>query len=361
MSATLAENFVKHKSKLRHAIRVTVSALLAFGLNSWLHLPQGYWIAFTAILTVQASVGGSVKAVFERMLGTFAGAAWGAAICSLAVHAPHEYYGLFVVAGIAPAAFVAAVNPPFRIAPITVAIMLFGETAQHGSPLIYAEHRVMEIGLGCVIGMVVSLTVLPSRAHRVLAEAASKALNAYATLLEQLIGARPGEQALVEQHAELRAAITKLETVGEDAARERKSMLSSDPDPAALLRMMRRLRFDLVMVDRTLSQPLPPAAASAMTAPLAAIAEQSALHLRGVAQRLSGHKAELQPDMLNGAYQRFSAALSELHRSQHLAVLSETELGRVFTLNFTLEQLHKNLHDLYARAHEFGAQEGETE
>jgi cell division protein FtsB len=206
--------------------------------------------------------------------------------------------------------------------------------------------------------MVVSLTVMPSRAHRMLANAAAKALDAYADLLEKLMGRRPDEKTLQAQHAELRAAIAKLETTGEDAARERKSMLTSGVDPDALLRMMRRIRFDLVMVDRTLSQPLPAAAAAAMAQPLSGIARQSAAHLRAVAQRLMKKPADLQPDMLNAAFQSFSAALSELHRSHHLAVLNETELGRVFTLNFTLEQLHKNLHDLHARATEFAAEEG---
>ncbi|MEZ0262797.1 MAG: FUSC family protein [Alphaproteobacteria bacterium] len=351
--------FTQHKSKLRHAVRVTASALAAFGVNSIVQLPQGYWIAFTAILVVQTSVGGSVKAVFERMLGTFAGAAWGAVVCTVASHFDHSYYWVAVIAGIAPASFLAALYPSFRIAPITVAIMLFGDMGLiHLTPLQYAEHRVAEIGLGCIIGMVVSLTVLPSRAHRMLAGAAAKALNAYADLLEKLMGSRPDEQTLLAQHAELRATITKLETVGEDATRERKSMLTSGVDPDALLRMMRRIRFDLVMVDRTLSQPLPPAAAAGMAAPLADIAAQSASHLRGVALRLTRKPADLQPDMLNAAFQSFGTALSELHRSHHLAVLNETELGRVFTLNFTLEQLHKNLHDLYARATEFAAEEG---
>lgn len=356
-ASSLAAKYTQHKPKLRHALRVTVSALAAFGVNSIVQLPQGYWIAFTAILVVQTSVGGSVKAVVERMLGTFAGAAWGALVCTGAAHFDHSYYWIAVIAGIAPASFLAGLYPSFRIAPITVAIMLFGDMAQmHLTPLQYAEHRVAEIGLGCLIGMVVSLTVMPSRAHRMLANATAKALEAYADMLEKLMGSRPGEQALLAQHAELRAAVTKLETVGEDAARERKSHLASGIPPEPLLRMMRRLRFDLVMIDRTLSQPLPAAAASGMAAPLADIAAQTAAHLRGVALRLTKKPADLQPDMLNAAFQSFAAALSELHRSQHLAVLNETELGRVFTLNFTLEQLHKNLHDLYARATEFAAE-----
>ena len=341
-------------------MRVTASALAAFGVNSIVQLPQGYWIAFTAILVVQTSVGGSVKAVFERMLGTFAGAAWGAVVCTVASHFDHSYYWVAVIAGIAPASFLAALYPSFRIAPITVAIVLFSDTAHNMSPLVYAEHRVMEIGVGCLIGLVVSLTVLPSRAHRVLAVAASTVLVTYADLLGKLLDVAAGKLDYTEvekQHADIRAAIGRMELVGEDATRERKSRLTDEPDPDPILRMIRRLRFDLVMIGRAVMHPMPPAVMQALTPPLSAVAAESSVLLRMAADTLSGKPEIKVPESLEIAYGAFGAAMAELHRTHALAPLTEGETGRVFTLSFSLEQLHQNLRDLVARANEFGGED----
>src|SRR5690349_9945358 len=110
----------KIKPKLRHSLRVTLSALTAFYVMNALEIKEGVWLAFSAMQVVQASVGGSVKAVFERTLGTFAGAAYGATVASFASHDP-ALFPLVVVVAIAPAAFLAGLYPSFRIAPTTVA------------------------------------------------------------------------------------------------------------------------------------------------------------------------------------------------------------------------------------------------
>ncbi|MDF3024934.1 MAG: hypothetical protein K0R10_2295 [Alphaproteobacteria bacterium] len=48
--SSLPEAISKHKGKIRLSVRITVSALAAYAVNTWLQLPQGYWIAFTAIV-----------------------------------------------------------------------------------------------------------------------------------------------------------------------------------------------------------------------------------------------------------------------------------------------------------------------
>ncbi len=69
-----------HGAELRLALRVTASGLIAFALAKVLGLAQGYWAVFTAIIVVQGSVGGSLKAGIDRLLGTLGGAAYGALV-----------------------------------------------------------------------------------------------------------------------------------------------------------------------------------------------------------------------------------------------------------------------------------------
>ena len=80
------------EAEIRLAIRVTIAACAAYALARLLALPQAYWAVITAILIMQTSVGGSLKAALDRLGGTFAGAIYGAAVSILVPHC--EPFGL---------------------------------------------------------------------------------------------------------------------------------------------------------------------------------------------------------------------------------------------------------------------------
>ena len=56
-----------NSAALRLRARMTVAGLLAYLLAELFALPQGYWAVFSAIIIMQASVGGSVKATLDRL------------------------------------------------------------------------------------------------------------------------------------------------------------------------------------------------------------------------------------------------------------------------------------------------------
>jgi uncharacterized membrane protein YccC len=55
---------------LRLCLRMTIAGLFAYILAELFALPQGYWAVFSAIIVIQASIGGSVKATIDRVIGT---------------------------------------------------------------------------------------------------------------------------------------------------------------------------------------------------------------------------------------------------------------------------------------------------
>ena len=59
---------------MRLAVRVAVAGLAAFVLAEALGLTQSYWAVITAVIVIQQSVGGSLKAALDRLAGTLAGA-----------------------------------------------------------------------------------------------------------------------------------------------------------------------------------------------------------------------------------------------------------------------------------------------
>src|SRR5262249_31929323 len=111
----------RYRSELRLVVRATTAAALSFIVGEALALPQTYWAVMTALIIVQASLGGTLVAGIDRLPGTLAGAALGAVVAFA-----EEAWGfdrvLLLVLVVAPLALLAAVHPSFRVAPVTAAI-----------------------------------------------------------------------------------------------------------------------------------------------------------------------------------------------------------------------------------------------
>src|SRR4051794_40511100 len=165
---------LRHGPKLLQTLRMTVSSLAAFALAQALALPQGFWAVITALIVTQANVGGSLKAALDRFIGSVFGAVYGSAV---AFAIPHEH-GLSraaaLVVAVAPLSFMAALSAGFRVAPITAIIVLLGISGSTLGPFGFAVDRVLEVGLGCAVGLVVSVLIVPARASRLVLETATQ-------------------------------------------------------------------------------------------------------------------------------------------------------------------------------------------
>jgi len=147
-----------HKAQLLSCLRMTAAALLAYMLSLSLDVPlHGLWAVLTAVLVTQASVGGSINATIEYVIGTLGGAIYATAVAMLV---PHTSTGAVVaVLGltIAPLALLAAVSPRFRAAPFTAVIVLLVSTDFGYGPIASAVYRVIEVALGGASAVIVSL------------------------------------------------------------------------------------------------------------------------------------------------------------------------------------------------------------
>src|SRR5499426_2987079 len=174
-------------SVLRLVLRTTLAGLITFTLSHLLELPHSYWAVLTSVIIMQASVGGSLKATLDRMLGTVAGAIWGVSVTLAIPHRDTLTLGLTLAVALAPLALLAALKTNYRVAPVTAVIVLLSTAGVQVAPVSYAVDRVLEIGLGCLVGFAVSLLILPARAHHLLAEAAAEVILALRDFLELLL------------------------------------------------------------------------------------------------------------------------------------------------------------------------------
>src|SRR6202521_6147366 len=90
-------------AELRLSLRMTAAGLITFALAEPLHLSQGYWAVLTAVMVIQSSVGGSLKASLDRFIGTLGGAVYGAVVGSLIPHADTAVaLGMVLAVALAP-------------------------------------------------------------------------------------------------------------------------------------------------------------------------------------------------------------------------------------------------------------------
>jgi uncharacterized membrane protein YccC len=348
--SSLTDWVSRHRIELGLSLRISAAGVVSYALGTALGLSQSYWAVFTTVIVMQASVGGSMKASLDRIVGTIGGAAWGVAVAVTVPHQGAVATELALALTLLPLAVVAAFRPAYRVAAITGTIVLLGRFGQLGVVQAALE-RVFEIGLGSIVALAVAMTVTPMRAQGLLGGAGRQALAEMAGLCEALFGdlaAAADLPTVLGFHDRIRRALDRAVTAADEAGRERRSLVSDAPDPAPLVRCLRRLSHDFVIVARARSAPLPAPAVERLGPPVHALATALAAHLSEIGGALATRSAPPAPfaDGFDGVHQ----AMAEMRRDGITRGLSGEEIERVFGLSFALDQLRRNLDDLAGHA-----------
>ncbi|MGE3475259.1 MAG: FUSC family protein [Rhodospirillaceae bacterium] len=344
----------RRRGELRHAVRLTVAAVIAYAVGESLALPQAYWAVFTAVLVSQASVGGSVKAAGDWLIGTLGGGAYAALVSTLVRETDPLTKAAALGAALLPLAFLAAVRPTFRFAPVTGVIIILIAPLTQLSPLEAAMNRLIEISIGGAIGIVTSLFVLPARASGMLNQAAARTLESLAAILALLPQLHQGktEADYNARHDDALANLDRLTLAVDEAKRERASFLSGAPDPEPILRGLRRLRADIVMLGRAMAARLPETYHARLTEDLTGVLDVVRGYFVGLGEALETRR--IAPDLapVDEALARYTAELDEVRGQGLTRGLAADVVGRTFAVGFALEQLRTNLGDLASRTGE---------
>jgi uncharacterized membrane protein YccC len=343
-----------HPAEWRQALRVVIAVAVTLIAINLLNVPQGYWAVITAVIVVQTSIGGSLKAALDRLWGTLAGAAVGALVAITLPHSTPIEIGLVIIVAVIPLAYLAAVNPAFRVAPVTAVIMLVPSYGPHaGDPVTTALDRVFEIALGNVVALMVSLFVFPARAQEQLRSAAAKVVTANAELMDALIEgllAGTGRQGVQPIHARIRAGIKQAEAAADEASRERRMRFSDASDPEPVVRTLYRVRHDLVMIGRAAAKPLPQPLLPLLSPALEDVKKSTIATLEAIASTLKDNTPAPAIDPYQAALRSYVQALDQCSQAGIPEATAEAE--RLFTLRFALEQLGDDLRDLARRSAE---------
>jgi uncharacterized membrane protein YccC len=339
-----------HRAELKLSVRVTVSAVLTLALGQLLNVPLVLWAVLTAVLVTQASVGRSLKATIDYFVGTLGGAIYAGIVAALIPHSG-ELAELAVLAiAVAPLVVLAAKNSSFNVAPFTAVIVVLAPTITHSTPFESALYRLVEVALGAVTGLLVSLTVFPARAHTLAIEAAARMLELMAQALQDLFAGFTGTTldatSIQPIQERIGKSIARLDVIYAEAKRERMSPLAYEPDPGPLLRTLLRLRHDLVIVGRAATVPLPHDLQPRLGPPLERLVAAASDYLRACAAALIARAAPPPLDAADAAFDDYAAEIAAIRREGLTRALSSDALEHLFTLGFALEQMHQHLRDL---------------
>jgi len=160
MALTIAwEPEALNRRSLEHAVRTALAATISYLVANFFHLSQPYWATVTAIVVMQSTLGASLSISVVRLVGTSIGAAAGGLLATW--FGPNLYVytaGVFLLGVLSAALHLD--RAAFRFAGITLTIVML--VVLPVSPWHVALHRFIEVSLGIVIGLLMTV-VWPER------------------------------------------------------------------------------------------------------------------------------------------------------------------------------------------------------
>jgi uncharacterized membrane protein YccC len=339
----------EHRAQLALALRVTVAAVAAFASSNLLDVPLPLWTVLTAVILTQVTFGRSVKATIDYLLGTIGGAIYAGAIAVLVPH-PND----FALAGalalsVAPLALLGSIYPNFAAATFTGVLVLLIPRIAHVDPIHSALYRVLEVGVGGLTALAVSLLVFPARAHLFAIDAAARTLDLMAGFLPELFAGffqARDTSAVRRMQGDIGRLVAQTEMVAGEARHERIGFLGAELDQGPLLRTLLRLRHDLVMMGRAGGEPLPDALQARLEPRLARIEEAVAARLRQSGEALTDRREPSPPTAAEAAFGDFAETFAMVRVEGLTRNLPVDEVERLFTLGFALDQMRQNMRDL---------------
>jgi len=349
---TRAASLVRaNKAQLRFSLRMTFAGVSAFALAQILEAPlHGLWMVLTAVVVTQMSVGGSLRATVEYIVGTLGGAIYAGLVGVLVPQPPTAIaQGIALALCIAPLAFAAALNPNFRVAPFSAVLVLLISGQLGGGPIESAIMRASEVALGGALAVIVSLLVFSQRAHGLALSAAARALEQLAGVLPELLMGFTDKIGILEvrrQQDAIGRDVAAFQQIASEVRRERVINLVAEPDPAPLSRTLLRLRHDLVIIGRAGGVPFPDILATRLCPLLERIGSSAADYLRGSAGALQSRRAPPPLEPVEAALAAYASEVRALRAEGTTRPLSTSQVEQVFALGFALEYLGENFSDL---------------
>jgi uncharacterized membrane protein YccC len=243
----------------RHAVRVALAVLAAYCAGHWLDVALAYWGCIATIVVMQPLMTNTWLRVLERGVGSLFG---GAIAATVLAAAPHPAATVVAITLLAVACItLRLVSYGVFVVFLTPMFMLLSDFIHPAGGLIAA--RVVNEGLGAVVGLAACLVLWPERQQSTLADAVSDAIGANMAYAAAVMRADPGaDSALRRLRTDGGVASSRAETARERLLFEGRARPARLDQVAAILLALRAVCGE-AMVLRMTRAALAPDAASA--------------------------------------------------------------------------------------------------
>ena len=210
MASTIAAA-LEREGRGRHGAQLALAVLVAYAVSASLGLPESLWAVMSALIVVRPNTGTTLSAGGIRLGGTVLGTLAGIGGVWLRHHgASLPAVTLSVVAALA---FASALLPVFSSAPIAALIVLSSTALPGHSVLQVAGLRAVEVGIGVLTGVAVSLVLRGAGATARFDAACTALLHRLAAMLDPA-----GDAAAAE--TEVRTKLRELAVIAAGADTE---------------------------------------------------------------------------------------------------------------------------------------------
>jgi uncharacterized membrane protein YccC len=224
----------------KQAMKTAIAGVASVYVTRLFHLPEGYWASITALIVMQSNVGATLSASRTRLAGTAVGALVGGAFTAL-WGVNMLSFGLAVTVAFSLCSILRLPDSQ-RLATVTVAIiMLIGQPV---FPWTVALHRFIEVSIGILIALVISLTLWPNRARESLREGLAGALVKLGVLYQAVMSSDGAAEvpSLDALNAEVEDLFRKNAALLENALQEKFGPMRERESLSLLTAQMERIR-----------------------------------------------------------------------------------------------------------------------
>ena len=137
---------------------IALTAVICLIFAQWLRLPQGYWAVMSSIIVMQSNVHETISVSWSYLAGTAIGAIIGGIFLDLfGVHV--WAFGIAVIIVVLICKYF-NLKQSYRLAGVTVAMIMLINHIE--SPWLTALQRFLEVSLGIVVALLISVLMNPS-------------------------------------------------------------------------------------------------------------------------------------------------------------------------------------------------------
>ena len=199
---SLRQNFTLSSSVFRHAVRMALACLVAFGIGKGLwHGQHSYWILMTVTIMLKPAFSLTRQRNTERVIGTLAGGALGAAVLWV-VPWPEVRFGVLVVFMVVAYSFQRTVYLATVVFLTAYLLILFSFLGLNYIGLV--EERIADTVIGCAIAFAAGYFLFPRWESEQLTGYMAAALRANLAYLRQLARRLAGQPLPANEYRLLR-------------------------------------------------------------------------------------------------------------------------------------------------------------